>query len=119
MSKEIIETKANRNTQYQLYRTQILYPAYCINNDGTSIQDDVLISAYGIVAIIFIGLEQIYYDSAPLTAEECQIRPLFDQIYSSGLDNVQSNWSEHAKWCNPISRTANQTLKRKHNCHLH
>lgn len=122
MSKQILVTKSLENTQYQLYKTKMLYPATFNDYMGTVIEQDVLIDAYGIAILITEGQEQIQYDSAPLSSHGYQANWLFHHIHRLGLNTVEEIrkeiWSEYTRWCwnqygNPFSKIANQMLKRQ------
>jgi len=114
-------TKTAGNTQFQLYRIEILYPA-TYNNRGTVIEQNVKIDAYGIVAISFIGQESIHYDTGPLSALGYQVNWLFHYLHRlvlHDLDQIREViWKEHESWCrnrygNPFERAATQKLRKQ------
>jgi len=122
MSKQILVTKTAGNTQYQLYRVEILYPATYNDYKGTVIEQNVKITSYGIVAVTFVGQEEIYYDSGPLSAQGYQVNWLFQHLYKQGfndLDQIREViWKEHESWCwnqygNPFGKVANQKLRKQ------
>lgn len=122
MTKQILHTQTKENVQYQLYRANILYPGNYNDYKGTEINEDVRFDAYGIIAIIFIGYEQIHYDSGPLSPWNYVVSALYHRLYRLGLDNLDEIrriiWSEHLIWCrnrygNVWSKKANQVLKKK------
>lgn len=102
MTKRILHTQTKGNVQYQLYRTYIVHPAYYKDSNGIEISKQIKLSGYGIVAIIFIGLEQIYYDSGPIVSCYHIVNTLYNRLYQTGVtdvDNIrQIIWSEHSKW---------------------
>lgn len=122
MSKQILVTRTNGDTQYQLYRTKILYPASYNDYKGTIVEQDVLIDVYGIVTIQFINWEVVHYDSGPLSAHSNQVSYLLGYLIRKGINNLEeireAVWREYETWCynaenNPFSKIANQILRRK------
>lgn len=122
MSKQLLVTKTTGNTQYQLYRVNILYPATYNDYRGTVIEQNVKITAYGIVAILFIGQEEIYYDSGVLSPHGYQVNWLFQYLHRQGLNDLEAIrdaiWKEHECWCfnrygNPFGKIANQKLRKQ------
>lgn len=122
LSKQLLVTKTAGNTQYQLYRVDILHPATYNDYRGTIIEQNVMIGAYGIVAILFIGQEEIYYDSGPLSAQGNQVNWLFHHLHRQGFNDLgqirEMIWKEHESWCwnqygNPFGKVANQKLRKQ------
>lgn len=122
MAKKILHTQANGNTQYQFYRTSIIYPGYYNNYKDTEVNEDVRFDAYGIAIVIFMGHEQIHYDSGPLSPWNYVVNALYHRLYRLGLADVNEVrriiWSEHSTWCqnkygNTWSKKANQVLRKK------
>ncbi|AHV97066.1 hypothetical protein [Paenibacillus sabinae] len=121
MSRQILIAQAKGNIQYQFYSTSMLYPAYYNNYRGSEIIKNVKLSVYGIVAIIFIGQEQIHYDSGPLNTRNYKVSALFHHLCRQDIQEVEEIrriiWSEYSDWCknsygNPFSQKANQLLRR-------
>lgn len=129
LSKQLLVTKATGNTQYQLYRVDILYPATYNDYRGTVNEQNVKITAYGIVAILFINLETVHYDSGILSPHGYQVNWLFQHLHRQGLNDLDEIrkviWKEHESWCwnqygDPgFSKIANQKLRRKLKKQLH
>lgn len=124
MTKQILHAQTKDNVQYQLYLTSIIHPAYCKDPKGREMSKQVKFSRYGIVAIIFIGLEQIYYDSGPIVSCYHIVNALYNRLYQTGVtdvDNIrQIIWSEHSKWYdstsdNVRSMLTNEMLKKDMN----
>ncbi len=122
LSKQLLVTKTSGNTQYQLYRVEILYPATYNDYRGTVIEQNVKITAYGIVAILFINLETVHYDSGPLSPSNSQVNWLFQHLHRLGLNDLEAIrdaiWKEHEYWCfnrygNPFGKIANQKLRKQ------
>lgn len=122
MSKQLLAAKTAGNVQYQLYRVKILYPATYNNYKGTIVHQDVNIDAYGIVAIMFSGQEEIYYDSGPLSAHGFQVNGLFQILHRHGMNDIEAIreaiWTERERWCwnqygDPFGKVAHQKLRRQ------
>lgn len=122
MSKQLLITKTTGNTQYQLYHVDMLHPATYNDYRGKIIEQNVRITAYGIVAITFIGQEEVYYDSGPLSAHGYQVNWLFQYLHRLGLNDLaqirEVIWKEHESWCwnqygNPFGKVANQKLRKQ------
>ena len=122
LSKQLLVTKTAGDTQYQLNRVRILYPATYNDYRGTVIEQDVKIEVYGILAITFIGQEEIYYDSGPLSAQGYQVNWLFQHLHRLGLNDLHQIreviWKEHESWCwnkynSPFGRVAAQKLRKQ------
>lgn len=122
LSKQLLVTKTAGNTQFQLYRVEILYPATYNNYRDTIIEQKVMIGTYGIIAITFIGEETIHYDSGPLSAQGYQVNWLFQHLLRLGLNDLDQIreviWKEHESWCcnqygSPFGKVANQKLRKQ------
>jgi|GEM_PF-3463064 len=122
MSKEILATRTIGDTQYQFYRTKILYPATYNDYKGSIIKQDVRMDAYGLVTITFIGQEEIYYDSGPLSAHGYQVSALFGYLVRKGINDLgevrETIWREYETWCynfygNPFGKIADQIFRRQ------
>lgn len=122
MSKQLLATRTAGDTQYQLYSIRMLHPATYNNYRGTIIHQDVAITAYGIIAIKFIGQEEIYYDSGPLSAHGFQVNGLFQFLRRHAIHDIEGLreviWKERESWCwnqygNPFGKIANQKLRKQ------
>jgi hypothetical protein len=122
MTKRLLKTQTVGNTQYQLYSVKILHTASCTDMQGHEHQDKVMITAYGIITVTYIGKEEIYYDSGPLSPSLRNMEGLFLQICVIAhphLDEMRMYISQQCEeWIrlangSPLDVYANQTLKRK------
>lgn len=122
MSKQLLVTKTVGNTQFQLYKVGILYPATYNDYKGTVIEQKVKITAYGIVVVISDGIEEIRYDSGPLSPKNYLVNAIYHLIIREGLtelDQIRLKISlERVEWCrnqygNPFSKDANQKLRQQ------
>lgn len=123
MSKETLATKTVGNTQFQIYKVKILYPAsYMDSRKGIIYQENVLITTYGITAVLYDGYEELFYDSGPLSTHNYLVNALFHRLYRLDVHCIEQIRSEilkeYVSWCNdrfnnPFSKIANQQLKRK------
>lgn len=123
MSKQILVTKTVGYTQYQLYRVKILYPGTLLDFTGTLIEEKVRINAYGIVAIIFIGREEIYYDSGFLSSQNYEVNWLFHKLVREHTEDINeirriicdgySRFCHTPPYFDPFKRTANKMLRQQ------
>ncbi|CAM3830805.1 hypothetical protein ACFW4G_28035 [Paenibacillus lactis] len=120
MNKEILASKNAGGIQYQIYRKKITYLADYDDYRGNAFQQEVIINAYGITALLMIGQETLKYDSGPLSAQNYEVNSLFHLLTRLDLCSVdeirETVWAEYVIWCrnpyrNPFSRKANQVLR--------
>jgi len=122
MSKQILYTRTIGDTQFQLYRTKMLFPATYNDYKGTIIEQDVLIDVYGLVAATFINMEQIHYDSGPLAPKSYLVSYLLSYMVRNEIIDInrirETIWKEYETWTwnaygNPFGKIADQILRRK------
>lgn len=128
MNKQLLVTKYFGNVQYQLYKMDMLSPAYFNDYRGNEYHEDVSISVYGIIIIFSDGVEEIRYDSGPLNPKNYKVNALFHYIIREGiteLDQIREiirlereEWSRNY-YGNPYQKTAKQVLRRQLKKHLH
>lgn len=123
MSKQLLVSKTVGYTQYQLYRVKILYPASLVDFKGILIEEKVKINAYGVVAIIFIGHEQIYYDSGHLSAQNYEVNWLFHKLIREHTEDINeirriiwdgySRFYRNPPYFDPFKHAANKMLRQQ------